>query len=279
MTSEERTALFRSHRAQVHAIAYRMLGSATEADDVVQETWLRLQGTDPATIENPAGWFTTVVSRICLNQLRSREYQQQLAARLPAPEPEDPETEAELIDEVGRALLVVLGRLGPAERVAFVLHDLFAVPFEQIALVLDRSRDAAKQLASRARRRVRGAPVATSAPDRRLVAAFLDAARGGDLQALLGLLAPDVVRTVDTAGAPQEVHGVRDVLDEIAVFGRRARFADLVLIDGAAGIAVAPHGTLQSVLTVTVSGGTITRYSVIADPEHLAALDIRLVPS
>jgi RNA polymerase sigma-70 factor, ECF subfamily len=279
MPPDERTALFRTHRGQVHAIAYRMLGSATEADDAVQETWLRLQGTDPAAIENPAGWFTTVVSRICLNLLRSRDYQQRLATRLPPPESEDPEAEAELIDQVGRALLVVLSRLGPAERVAFVLHDLFSVPFEQIAPIVDRSRDAAKQLASRARRRVRGASPPDAAPNRSLVAAFLDAARGGDVRALLTLLAPDVVRTTDAAGMPAEVRGVRDVLGEIAVFGRRARFADVARIDGAAGIVVAPQGTLQAALTVTVAGGRITGYTVLSQPENLAALTIELLPA
>lgn len=282
MRPEERDALFEDQRGRLHAIAYRILGSPAEADDAVQETWLRLQGADAAAIENPAGWLTTVVSRIGLNMLRSRAYEQQAAERLPAPEPDDPEAEAELIDDVGRALLVVLGRLGPAERVAFVLHDLFSVPFDPIAEVLDRSRDATKQLASRARRRVRGAPVAQSPAldqERHLVAAFLDAARGGDLPALLTLLAPDVVRTTDAAGLPAEVRGVRNVLGEIAVFGRRARFADLALIDGAVGILVAPHGTLRAALTLTVTGGVIAGYSVLADPERLAALRLELLPA
>ncbi|MBE8522820.1 sigma-70 family RNA polymerase sigma factor [Amycolatopsis sp. H6(2020)] len=281
---DDLAAEFEAERGRLRGLAYRMLGSAAEADDAVQEAWLRLNRVDP--VDNLAAWLTTVVSRVCLDVLRSRKARREEPFEV-FPEPvadADPAGEAALADSVGRALLVVLDALGPAERIAFVLHDLFAVPFDRIAPVLDRTPVAAKKLASRARQRVRGTsplPPADLARHRRVVDAFLAAARGGDLAALLDVLAPDVVRRADAAalpvGAPLEARGARAVAEETQVFGKRARFAEAALVDGAVGVVVAPHGRLMLALAVTLEGERVAAYEVIADPARLAALHVTLL--
>jgi RNA polymerase sigma-70 factor, ECF subfamily len=281
---DDLAAQFEADRGRLRGLAYRMLGSAAEADDAVQEAWLRLTRVD--SVDNPAAWLTTVVSRVCLDVLRSRKARREDPFEL-SPEPvdgADPAGEVELADSVGRALLVVLAALAPAERIAFVLHDLFAVPFDRIAPVLDRTPVAAKKLASRARQRVRGAsplPPADLARHRRVVDAFLAAARGGDLGELLDVLAPDVVRHADPAalpvGAALEARGARAVAEETQVFGKRARFAEAALVDGVVGVVVAPRGRLRLALAMTVEGERIAAYDVIADPARLAALRITLL--
>ncbi|MEU5263442.1 sigma-70 family RNA polymerase sigma factor [Amycolatopsis sp. NPDC021455] len=281
---DELVAKFEAERGRLRGLAYRMLGSAAEADDAVQEAWLRLNRVD--SVDNLAAWLTTVVSRVCLDVLRSRKARREEAFEV-FPEPAgdaDPAGEAELADSVGRALLVVLDALGPAERIAFVLHDLFAVPFDRIAPVLDRTPVAAKKLASRARQRVRGTsplPPADLARHRRVVDAFLAAARGGDLASLLDVLAPDVVRRADAAalpaGAALETRGARAVAEETQVFGKRARFAEAALVDGAVGVVVAPRGRLVLALAVVVEGERVAAYEVIADPARLAALHVTLL--
>jgi RNA polymerase sigma factor (sigma-70 family) len=281
---EDLAADFEAERGRLRGLAYRMLGSAAEADDAVQEAWLRLNRVD--SVDNLAAWLTTVVSRVCLDVLRSRKARREEPFEV-FPEPvddADPADEAALADAVGRALLVVLDALGPAERIAFVLHDLFAVPFDRIAPVLDRTPVAAKKLASRARHRVRGTsplPPADLARHRRVVDAFLAAARGGDLAALLDVLAPDVVRRADAAalpaGAALETRGARAVAEETQVFGKRARFAEAALVDGAVGVVVAPRGRLVLALAVAVDGERVTAYEVIADPARLAALHVTLL--
>jgi len=278
---------FEAHRPHLRGVAYRMLGSLSEADDAVQEAWLRLARTDPGAVQNMAGWLTTVVSRLCLDLLRSRAARREnLIGQPPSDVPggAEPEQEALLVDEVGRALLVVLDTLGPAERIAFVLHDLFAVPFDEIAPVLDRSPATTKKLASRARLRVRGTPAAADADLRRhrkIVEAFLAASRAGDVDAILAVLDPDVVRRADRvaipARRPLEARGARTVAEEIAVFGARARFADVALVDGDVGLVVAPHGRLQLALTVRLTGDRIAGYDLIADPARLARLDLAVV--
>ncbi|MEV4055793.1 sigma-70 family RNA polymerase sigma factor [Amycolatopsis sp. NPDC049688] len=281
---DDLAAEFEAERGRLRGLAYRMLGSAAEADDAVQEAWLRLNRVD--AVGNLAAWLTTVVSRVCLDVLRSRKARREEPFEVfPEPVAEaDPAGEAELAESVGRALLVVLDALGPAERIAFVLHDLFAVPFDRIAPVLDRTPVAAKKLASRARQRIRGgspAPAADLARHRRVVDAFLAAARGGDLTSLLDVLAPDVVRRADAAalpaGAALEVRGARAVAEETQVFGKRARFAETALIDGAVGVVVAPRGRLVLALAVTVEGERVAAYEVIADPARLAALHVTLI--
>ncbi|MCP3805173.1 sigma-70 family RNA polymerase sigma factor [Allokutzneria sp. A3M-2-11 16] len=250
-----------------------MLGSPAEAEDAVQEAWLRLSRTDG--IDNLAAWLRTVVSRVCLDMLRARKNRREDPTGHPPElaDPNTPEHDAVLVDSVGRAMLVVLDTLSPAERIAFVLHDLFAVPFDQIASTLERSPAAAKKLASRARSRVHGTPE-LSAPDlarnRHVVEAFLEAARGGDIDALLAVLAPGVVRRVaPETGLPVEVRGARDVAEETRIFGRRARFAEVALVNGQVGAVVAPHGRLLLALAVTVEGDRVTGYDVIVDPNRL----------
>ncbi|MEV5506215.1 sigma-70 family RNA polymerase sigma factor [Streptomyces orinoci] len=276
---------FEAQRGQLRAVAYRMLGSLSQAEDAVQETWLRLGRADAGEVRNLPGWLRTVVSRVCLDMLRSStaRHEEPAGRQLPDPPGEEagPEQEALLAESVGRALLVVLATLGPAERVAFVLHDLFAVPFEEIAPIVDRTPVAAKKLASRARSKVRRTPALPAAEldrQRRLVTAFLSAARGGDLAALLTLLAPDVVRHSDAAavpaGAPVMARGRRAVAQGVLAFGHRARFAEPALVDGAVGAVVAPYGRLALALTFTFEGERITGYRVIADPARLRALDL-----
>lgn len=281
---DELAAEFEAERGRLRGLAFRMLGSAAEADDAVQEAWLRLTRVD--SVDNLAAWLTTVVSRVCLDVLRARKARREEPFEvLPEPSADaDPAGDVELADSVGRALLVVLDALGPVERIAFVLHDLFAVPFDRIAPVLDRTPVAAKKLASRARQRVRGTsplPPADVARHRRVVDAFLAAARGGDLEALLDVLAPDVVRRADAAalpvGAALEARGARAVAEETRVFGKRARFAEAALVDGAVGVVVAPRGRLLLALAVTVAGDRVAAYEVIADPARLAALRIALL--
>ncbi|MEU8871283.1 sigma-70 family RNA polymerase sigma factor [Streptomyces javensis] len=282
---------FETHRGQLRAVAYRMLGSLSEADDAVQETWLRLSRADAEAVGNLTGWLRTVVSRICLDMLRSRTARREepVGQELPeiARETGDgggPEDEAVLADSVGRALLVVLDTLGPAERVAFVLHDVFAVPFDRIAPIVERSPVAAKKLASRARQKVRGittVPRAELDRQRRTVDAFLAAARGGDMAALLAVLDPDVVRRADRAALPEGVptmaSGARAVAEETAGFAPRARFAESALVNGSVGVVVAPRGRLLLALTVTVEDGRIAAYEVIADPARLSELELGLL--
>ena len=272
---------FETHRGQLRAVAYRMLGSAAEADDAVQEAWLRLSRTDPGGIGNLEAWLRTVVSRLCLDMLRTRASRREEPLDLQLPGADDPEHEAVLIDSVGRAMLVVLDTLTPAERVAFVLHDLFAVPFDQIAPIVDRTPAATKKLASRARHRVRGvtaAPATELARQRQVVEAFLAAARSGDLDALLAVLAPDVVRRADRAAlAPDRatvVRGADAVAREMLVFGRRSRFAEPALVNGRIGAVVAPNGRLVAALAITVEGGRVSEYEMIADPVRLRRLDL-----
>ncbi|MFE7741148.1 sigma-70 family RNA polymerase sigma factor [Nocardia sp. NPDC057455] len=276
---------FESRRDHLHAVAYRMLGSPTEADDAVQETWLRLARHDVEDVRNLPGWLTTVVSRICLDMLRARAARREEPLDQPArlesgADENEPEREAVLIDSVGRALLVVLDRLGPAERVAFVLHDLFAVPFDEIGPIVGRTTPTTKKLASRARHRVRGEHASDHIAQRHVVDAFLGAARSGDLDALLAVLAPDVVRTADAAALPAgvatTVRGADSVAGETVLLRRRSQVAALALVDGHPGIVVAPHGRLLLALTVTVRGHRVAGYRVIADPARLRRLSITL---
>ncbi|AFU01982.1 sigma-70 family RNA polymerase sigma factor [Nocardia brasiliensis] len=282
---------FESHRARLGAIAYRMLGSVAEAEDAVQETWLRLVKDDAVQPDNLIAWLTTVLSRICLDMLRARATRREDPLDLRAELGDtaydaDPEQEALLIDAVGRALLVVLDTLHPDERVAFVLHDLFAVPFEQIAPIVGRTPATTKKLASRARQRTRGetrAPATELAEQRRVVEAFLAAAREGDLGALLAVLAPDVVRVADPAALPAGmaaiVRGAQAVARETVLLQRRSRVAALALVDGAVGLVVAPRGQLLLALVVTVRAERVAGYEVIADPARLRALDLGVLPA
>jgi RNA polymerase sigma factor (sigma-70 family) len=269
---------FEAQRPQLRAVAYRMLGSLSDADDAVQEAWLRLSRTDIDSVDNLGGWMTTVVGRICLDMLRKRTRETTLPDPVvTAADGPDPEQEALIADSVGLALLVVLGSLNPAERLAFVLHDMFAVPFDDIAPILGRSTDATKMLASRARRRVRGAPV----PDRDLgrqravVDAFLAAARGGDLEALIEVLDPDVVLRADR-GTLAEVRGAREVAGRALAFARFAYEPVPALVNGAAGVVSIDGGRPVAVMSCTIAGGRIVAIDVIADESRLASLDLDL---
>jgi RNA polymerase sigma factor (sigma-70 family) len=282
---------FESHRGQLRAVAYRMLGSGHEADDAVQEAWLRLGRVDAEGLANLGGWLRTVVSRVCLDMLRSRQSRREDLVDRPAPDDArahgpggDPEAEALLADQVGRALLVVLDALAPAERVAFVLHDMFAVPFDEVAAVLERTPVATKKLASRARQKLRGTPALAPGPlarHRAVVEAFLAASRAGDLDAVVAVLDPDVVRRADRAALPADrptlVRGVDAVSREIVVFGRNAAVAEPALVDGRVGLLVAPRGRLLLAITFTVADDRITGYELVADPARLAALDVALL--
>jgi RNA polymerase sigma factor (sigma-70 family) len=270
---------FEEHRAHLRAVAYRMLGTIAEAEDAVQEAWLRMDRTDVTDVRNVRGWLTTVVARICLDMLRTRRAhpEQPLDDAAEAHEitdPVDPEAEAVLADSIGIALLVILQTLSPAERLAFVLHDMFDLPFAEIAPIVGRSENTTAQLAARARRRVRGkAPSSTTdlARQRRLVEAFLAAAREGEFDALLAVLDDEVVLHVDAtaAGAPTTVSGARAVATNARLFSANAQFAESVLIDDAVGIVVAPNGRLAIVLRFTVSGEKITQICIDADPQRL----------
>lgn len=272
---------FEAQRPRLRAVAFRMLGSLAEADDAVQEAWFRMQSTATGGIENPGAWLTTVVARICLDMLRTRKSRREepLDAEgriLPRAEP-DPEQEALLAEAVGLALLVVLTRLDPSERIAFVLHDMFALPFEDIAPIVDRSVDAARQLASRARRRVQGAepPAAELPKQRAAIDAFLSASRANDLGALIAVLDPDVVFQSDAAavrmGGPSEARGA----DAVArLFAGRAQAARAALVDGALGAIVAPRGKLLLVLRTTIEDGRITAIQAVADRALLQGLEL-----
>jgi RNA polymerase sigma-70 factor (ECF subfamily) len=276
---------FEAHRTRLRAVAYRMLGSRSEADDAVQESWLRLSRSGTSGVDNLGGWLTTVVARVCLDMLRSRTARREepLGAHVPEPivsreDRIDPEHEALLADSVGPALLVVLETLAPAERLAFVLHDMFAVPFDEIAPIVGRSPGAARQLASRARRRVQGAatvPDADLTQQRKVVDAFLAAARGGDFDALLAVLDPDVVLRADDAavqaGASREVRGAAAVAD---TFAGRARAAQPALVNGAVGLVWARGGRPQVVFGLTITGEKIVEIDLLADPERLRQLDL-----
>ena len=272
---------FEAHRPLLRAVAGRMLGSTAEADDAVQETWLRLTKADG--IENMESWLRTVVSRISLDMLRSRKARREEPIEWhPPAEVDGPEREAVLVDEVGRAMLVVLDRLKPVERVAFVLHDMFAVPFDEIAPIVGRNLVATKKLASRARQRVRGVePPPETIEQTRVVEAFLAASREGDLARLLAVLAPDVVRTADAIALPEGrstlVRGRDAVAREMLVMGRRARFAEPALIGGNLGAVVAPNGQLRLVLAITIRDGRVSRYDVIADPSRLETVEMAVL--
>jgi len=290
------TDQFEANRTHLRAVAYRMLGSLSEADDAVQESWLRLNRSDTSEVENLRAWLTTVVARVSLDMLRSRKsrHEEPLGPRVPEPilsrtDEADPEHEALLADSVGLALLVVLETLSPAERLAFVLHDMFAVPFEEIAPLVDRTPVAARQLASRARRRVQGAaPVPDSSPteQREIVDAFLAAARGGDFEALLALLDPDVVLRVDRGAIPAapipvdaggEFRGALAVVEQATRFARLAAFARPALVNGTAGFVVSPGGRPVAVAGFTVAHGRIVEIDLLADPERLRELDLTLL--
>jgi RNA polymerase sigma factor (sigma-70 family) len=289
---------FEENRSHLRAVAYRMLGSISEADDAVQETWLRLSRSGTSGVENLGGWMTTIVARVCLNMLRSRTSRREeplgepQGARVPDPivsraeDGIDPEREALLSDSVGLALVVVLETLTPSERLAFVLHDMFGVPFEEIAPIVGRSPSATRQLASRARRRVQGAtpvPEVDLARQREVVDAFLAASREGDFEALLAVLDPNVVRRADwgavPAGASRVVRGARAVAEQALTFARLAPFARIepALVNGAAGVVVFDHGRPFSVMGFTVGGGKIVEIDILADPTRLSQLDLALL--
>ncbi|HZP31547.1 MAG TPA: RNA polymerase sigma factor SigJ [Acidimicrobiia bacterium] len=282
---------FEEHRPHLRAVAYRLLGSLTEADDAVQEAWIRLSRSDSEAIDNLGGWLTTVVGRVALNMLRSRgtRREEPFAPYVPDPvvSPEDgvdPEHEALLSDSVGLALLVVLEMLGPAERLAFVLHDMFGVPFEEIAPIVGRTPTATRQLASRARRRVQGSsavPDADLARQREVVDAFFAAARDGDFEALVAVLDPDVVLRSDggTArpGSTLVVHGATEVASRAMTFAHLSPYVRPALVNGAAGVVVVRGKQPFSVMGFTVRDGRIVEMDVVADPERLARLDLTVL--
>lgn len=278
---------FEEHRPHLQAVAYRMLGSLTEADDAVQEAWLRMERADVSDVHNLRGWLTTVVARICLDMLRARsarpeEPLDQVSA-FAAPDAVDPEAEAVLADSIGVALLVILQTLTPAERLAFVLHDMFDLPYAEIAPIVGRTENTAAQLAARARRRVRGKtpnPATDLVRQRRLVDAFFAAARDGDFDALLAVLDSDVVLHVDAAAAGRDttIRGAHVVATNARAFSANARYAELALVDGAVGIVVAPEGNLALVLRFEVVGDTITEIDIAADPRRLRGFSLALMP-
>ena len=279
------TDLFEESRSHLQSVAYRMLASRAEADDAVQETWLRLSRSDTSDVANLRGWLTTVVARVCLDMLRSRDARREEPLDVypsdgtgPRSTTSDAEHDTAMADSVGLAMLVVLETLPPAERLAFVLHDMFDVPFEEIATIVGRSPVAARQLASRARRRVRGASTASGVDrerHREVVDAFLAASRGGDFEALLALLDPDVVLRADqaavTTGASPEVRGATAVARS---FSGRARFAQLALVDGSVGAVWAPGGRPRVVFGFTISEGRIVGIELLADADRLGEIDL-----
>jgi len=290
---------FEENRPRLRGVAYRILGSLNEAEDAVQEAWLRLNRIDAATVDNLGGWLTTVVSRVCLDTLRSRKSRREEPIGAPGTEPRvvrgegaDPEGEAVLADSIGVALLVVLDMLTPAERLAFVLHDLFDMPFDEIGPIVGRSPAAAKQLASRARRRVRGSAGpsdAGRARQREVVEAFLTAAREGDLEGLLAVLDPDVVVRVDAAartridappaqaGMAREIRGASTWAKQLLALSRGLRFVQPALINGSVGLILAPRGKLARAVTFTFANDKVTRVEVIGDPARLRDLDIAVL--
>jgi len=274
MTEHEYLAeRFETHRAHLRAVAYRMLGSADEADDAVQEAWIRLSRADAGLVDNLAGWLTTVVARVCLDMLRSRKSRREEPLSLHHVAGNDPEHEVLLADSVGLAMLVVLETLAPAERVAFVLHDLFGLPFDEIAPIVGRTPSAARQLASRGRRRVRGADAATGdlTLHREIVDAFLAASRGGDFEGLLAMLDPDVVVRADEEavklGAEREVRGAAAAA---RTFAGRARAAQPALVNGVPGLLWSHGSSPRVAFAFTIRGGTVTAIELIADPARLA---------
>jgi RNA polymerase sigma-70 factor (ECF subfamily) len=278
---------FESHRPHLHTVAYRMLGSLTEADDAVQEAWLRLNRSDVSAVENLAAWLTTVIGRVCLNLLRSRTMRSELPLEIHTPDPivspvggSEPEREAVLADSVGLALLVVLDSLSPAERVAFVLHDIFAVPFDQVAQIVESSPAAARQLASRARRRVEAAPTPDTdiARQREVVDAFFAASRNGDFDALVAVLDPDVILRSDGGterpSVSQIIRGGTTLAGQAIMFAQGAPYAQPAIVNGAAGVVVMRQGRPLSIMGFIVSGGRIVAIDVLADPVRLARLDL-----
>jgi RNA polymerase sigma-70 factor (ECF subfamily) len=278
---------FEENRTRLKAVAYRMLGSLTEADDAVQEAWLRLSRSDYGEIENLPGWLTTVVARVSLNMLRSRRTRREESiddVRVPEPildrvDERNPEHEALIADSVGLALLVVLETLSPAERLAFVLHDMFAVPFDDIAPIVDRSPEAVRQLASRARRRVRNSPEpdADISAQRKVVDAFMAASRDGDFEGLLALLDPDVVLRADMAGGvTQLVRGAQAVASRAKAYSRMDLVIQPALVNGAIGAVATKNGQPFSVMGCTVRDGKIVAMDILADPERLSRLDLSM---
>lgn len=284
------TERFQQHSSHLRAVAYRMLGSVSEADDALQEAWLRISDQDPGGVENMQAWLTTVVGRVCLNMLRSRRARRALElsdVHVPDPvvtlsESVDPEQEALLADSVGLALLVVLDSLTPAERLAFVLHDIFGVPFADIATALDRSEAAAQQLASRARRHVQNSPEPDRdlARQRRVVDAFFAASRDGDFDALLEVLHPDVELRIDGGVLREDasllLRGAEAVAGHTATYSRLYPFVRPALVNGTAGAVVAPQGQLFSVMAFTVANGRITQIDALVDPDRLSRLDLEI---
>jgi RNA polymerase sigma-70 factor (ECF subfamily) len=280
---------FEEHRPHLRAVAYRMLGSLSEADDAVQDAWLRLSRADTREVENLGGWLTTVVARVALNMLRSRNTRREQPLDVHVPDPivhpadgTDPEHEALLVDSVGLALLVVLETLTPPERLAFVLHDMFAVPFEEIATILERSPEAARQLASRARRRVRGTAPSSDADlsaQWEVVDAFLAAARDGDFDRLVAVLDPDVVLRADGGLSilTREVRGAEAVASQALMWSQVEQTMQQALVNGAAGLVSIRHGKLFSVMGVTVKDGKIAEIDILADPERLQELNLTVL--
>jgi RNA polymerase sigma factor (sigma-70 family) len=280
---------FEDHRPHLRAVAYRMLGSLNEADDAVQDAWVRLSRADTSEVENLAGWLTTIVARVALNMLRARKTRREQPFDVHMPDPiidsadgTNPEHEALLADSVGLALLVVLETLTPAERLAFVLHDMFAVPFEEIAPIVDRSPEATRQLASRARRRVRGTPTVPDADlnaQWEVVEAFLAAARKGDFDALVAVLDPDAVLRADggLTGLSQQVQGAETIASQALLWSRVDLTMRRTLINGAAGIVAFLHGRPFSIAAVTVKNGKIVEIDFLADPQRIARLDLEVL--
>lgn len=284
MSVDELASRFEQDRSHLRAVAYRLLGSVADAEDAVQQVWLKVSARGTDGVDNVAGWLTTVTARECLDQLRVR------ARRGEVPLVDDDhgaasgaDEETVLAESVGLAMLVVLQALSPEQRVAFVLHDMFSVPFAEIGRLLDRTPATAKKLASRARVRVRAVPPRDqrlAAEHRRIAAAFLAASRDGDLPALMELLAPGVVRRVDAvlvpAGVALEVRGARDVTDETRMFAHRARFGVLVDVDESVGVVIAPRGRLLAVLRLTIADGAIEGIDIVGEPSRLRMCEIRL---
>ena len=284
---------FEENRGHLRAVAYRMLGSLSEADDAVQEAWLRLSRSDGNTIENLEGWLTTVVARVCLDMLRSRSSRREDSMGEHAAEPvvksqaaSNPEQEALLADSVGLALLVVLDRLAPAERLAFVLHDMFDLSFVEIASIVGRSPDATRKVAARARHRIQAAatvPDSNLSQQREVVDAFLAALRSGDFEGLIAVLDPDVVARFDETavrqGAPREIHGAQNWARGALAFSELARSVQPMLVNGAVGLVWAPRGRLARVLRFAIDRGKIVQVDLVADPAALRALDVPRCPS
>jgi RNA polymerase sigma factor (sigma-70 family) len=288
MATPERLAeQFEQYRAHLRAVAYRMLGSASEADDAVQESWIRLGRTDVSDVQNLRGWLTTVVARVCLDMLRTRTSRREdpLDTRIPDPvitrADGDPESDAVLADSVGLALLMVLEKLEPSERLALVLHDVFGMPFEEIAPIVDRSVVATRQLASRARRQLRGQAPTSDADlrtQRRIVDAFLAAVQNGDFEALVAVLDPDIVLRADggaVKGLSRLVRGAQAVMAQAAAFSKIALSNQVVLVNGNIGLVCRlPDGRLFSVIGFTIAGGKVVELDILADPDRLSRLDL-----